>query len=164
MADTAHKKIMDKIGARLALITVANGYYFTAGKVQQMRAVPYTPYDIPGIYYAQVSDEVARTQYGIETHNLTAVVDAYTLSNEDTPIAQEASEIGGALITALNRNPLAPLVASALSKDLADYVQELTASSFAYRLGEGQAPYLSVSLTLRIIYSAPPGDVFTVEA
>lgn len=164
MADTAHKKIMDKIGDRLALITTANGYFFTAGKVQQIRAVPFTPYDFPGIYYAQVSDEVTRNAYGYELHTLTAVVDAYTASNETDPIAEKASEIGGAVITALNRATTAPLVADALSKDLGDYVQELTVTAFTYRLGEGQAPYLSVSLTVRIIYRAPIGDAFTVEA
>lgn len=163
MADTAHKKIMDKIGDRLALITTANGYFFTAGKVQQVKPVPLTPYDFPAVFYAQVSDEVTRDTYHYEKHVLTAVVYAYTASNEETPIAEKASEIGGAVITALNRATTAPLVSDAISKDLGDYVQELTATSFTYNIGEGQAPYLSVSITLRVVYLSPIGDVFTVE-
>lgn len=163
MTDTAHKQIMDKIGARLALITTGNGYYFSAGLVKQVTTTPLQPYDFPRIYYAQTSDTIQRTAYHNERHSLTVAVYSYTLTNETAAHGAVASEIGGAIVTALNRAPGAPLVSDAISKDLGDTVQELTPETFSYQVGEGQTPYLGVTLTLRIIYTAPIGDMFTVE-
>lgn len=165
MPTPAHESIMVLVAARLANITVANGYTVQPKRIVLSTLTPFQGVDeLPLIHYWHNGDDITANKYGGDVHALNIVIEIIDRSDPvDLPLATQASRLGADVVTALNRAVLAPTVAATSSLALGGVVSRLQHRSFDYRIGDGQRPWLAVALQYVATYQAPSGDAYTFE-
>lgn len=166
MPTPAHEAITALIIARLGNITIANGYSATPKKIVLSTLTPFQGVDeLPIVHVWHTSDDVTANKYGGEQHSLNIIVEITDTSDPvDLPLAKQASRLGADVITALNRDVLAPTVAATSSIALGGVITRLQQRFFDYRIGDGQRPWLAAVVQLAAIYQSPSGDPYTYEA
>lgn len=164
MALTAHRKILDEIGARLANISVANGYTSDIVKIQRMTLTAFDSERVPEIRYWQETDSVTANEYGGDRHSLAVTVQVVDfIRDEDGYLSDKASSIAGDVVTGLFRTTGTPLVSDSNSGRLGDLVVGFQHVATVYQIGEGQTPFLDVRIGFDVFYDAPRGDPYTIE-
>ncbi len=71
------KQILDIVGARLALRTIANGYVYDAGRIDRAKTTAYSVKDLPATNYWAGQDELNLAIAGSEQRQLKIVVESY---------------------------------------------------------------------------------------
>lgn len=166
MPTPAHTTILNAVGARLALITTANGYTFSAVSIDRQVTSNFSDDgDLPAIKYWSDEATTVRQTYGKEQHTLGVIIEVFDILDIETNAPPDkASALASDIIAAVNRSVAAPLVADAVSENLGGIVQTFALKEFSYNVGQGQSPYIHAALLFDAVYLAPIGDPFTVEA
>ena len=83
MATPAVTTILNEIAARLAGMTVANGYNYTVKKIERAKLEPFNGYDLPAINYWCTSLSNERGVYNDDNRNLELFIEAHSLTRDD---------------------------------------------------------------------------------
>jgi len=156
-------QILDEIGARLALITVANGYLTrTPKKIVRSMLTPLKNSDLPFINYYSTADNLSNKEYGtIEKRILTVAIESYD-ATRDQVFDDLAQKLGANILVALNRSTGSPAVADNPSVNLGGLVGQVEVTSITPAIGEGQTPYAGIVLFLDVTYKVDKLDPFTL--
>lgn len=153
--------ILDEIGARLANMTVENGYSETLGKLRRARLKPFKAADLPSVNYWPSEDLYAGKANGKDLHEFAITVEMHTLTR-DEPFTDVAFRKGGDIVTALFRSTVNPKVSDTPSLALGGLVSSVEGFSVLPMIGEGQSPWCGVLVTFVVKYNTEVGDVFSI--
>lgn len=156
-------QILDAIEARLNKLSTARGYGVTPQKLLRANLTPWTVGDLPAINLWSGIDERVGAAYGLEQRRLSCFIEYHTLTR-DSPFVDVAARLGADITVAINRATSAPLVADNPSTALGGLVSQVTVDSITPQIGEGQAPWCGVLVSLSVYYSCRPEDPFTIQA
>jgi hypothetical protein len=143
MADPINKTYLDKIDARLKLITTTNEYANTIKRVERARLKPFKGYDLPAINYWPVNLANSTDQYGMDTRENIIFVEAHT-KTRDEPFTDICDVLAKDIVTALNRAPANPKVSDSESIDLGGVVENFNFLGFEYQIANGQTPFCGI--------------------
>jgi hypothetical protein len=159
---TPQTQILDVIGARLANITIANGYSVTVQKLERARIKPFKNGDLPFINYYFIGDELANTlNTQFEERSLSCVIEFYDITR-DKIFSDVASELMMDVKIAIDRDTAAPLVSDLPSFKLGGLVSKLECSSMSPVIGDGQSPYCGSIINLSTNYKVKRDTPFTI--
>lgn len=158
---TIQRQIFDLIGARLLNIKQSNGYFNNADSIKREKISNFKSGDIPILFYWGENDSRVDSEFGYEKRNL-AVGAAFFIRTNDNSFTDTAYEAAADIKTALNRAITAPKVSDAASINLAGSINSLSIDDIIPVVGEGQAPFCGVLLTINVEYFANTFDSFTI--
>lgn len=158
MADPAVIAILTEIGARLANITEANGYHYTAKKIEEARVEPFIGYDLPAINYWCTSLGNSRTVYNDDERSLDLAIEIFSLTRDESFI-KVVSKLAADVVTSLVRTVAAPKVSDDPDYDLGETVSDLIFESYDYLIGAGQDPWCGALLRFTIKYQTNPFEM-----
>ena len=161
----AQLTILDEFGARLANVTVANGYRFdiASGSIRRAQLTPFQNGDLPAINYWPTTDELNKKEFGKETRSFDVTVEAYAV-NPDDPFTDSAFKLGNDIVTALYRATSAPLTTDPKSYALGGLVSGLETNSITPLIVESQDPWFAVLLSFNIKYNITTGDFSAIQS
>jgi len=150
--------ILNEVEARLEKITVSNGYYYDAKRVERARTEPFLGYDLPFInfWYTAMTNE--RTVYNEDNRSLELYIESHSLT-WDEPFTDVASKLASDVVTALNRATTAPKVSDAESYELGGTISDLVFQSCTYMVGTGEKPWCAALMQFLIKYKTDPFDM-----
>ena len=161
MSSTAETQILDEVGARLAGITQANGYFHDGGEIDRARQEPYKPHDLPRINYWHGANRRDDAGHGMEQRTLDLSVALYD-KTWDRPFVDVADELHADGLIALFRSTSAPAVSDQISPALGGLVTTCYLADWTPAIGSGQKPWCGAFLTFRVQYNVRPMDPFTI--
>ena len=144
--------IMEIIEARLALITIGNGYNYTIINIKRASLKPWKSEDLPAINYWSTGLNNSQNDYGGDLREISLFIEAHTKTH-DEDFMDVASKLASDIITALNRTPTVPTVAGAASYNLGEVVSDLVFEGYDHEIGEGQDPWCGVLVRINIKYT-----------
>ena len=155
--------ILDEIAARLANITIANGYRFSldANAIKRASLTPFRTGDLPAINYWPVADEKVDKQNGMEMKELGITIEIYDVTR-DEPFTDLGTKRGNDVATALFRSTSLPAVSDAVDPALGGLVSELSVNSLVPIISEGSSPWCGALLDVTVKYNITLGDFSAV--
>jgi len=157
MSTPAVLQLLDEAGARLAKLTIANGYTHDVGRVERARVSPYQPYDLPCASYWPAFDAFKDRKYRVVQRTLDIRVELYAIAN-DQPFTDIAMKLSYAAWTVLNRSTSAPLVTNDWSPNLGGLLTAFDLQQITPLIGEGSPPWCGCLLNLAATYKVDPYD------
>lgn len=157
MSAPAVMQIITEIGARLAVMTTANGYAYQAVRIDRARITPFRNGDLPAINYWPAFDELKDRKYRHETRTLDLRVEAYTVTRDD-PFTDVAFDLGNAVWTVLNRSTAMPQVTHDWSPNLGGLLTAFELRQLTPVIGEGESPWCGCALSLAATYKVDSYD------
>jgi len=155
--------ILDEIAARLANITVTNGYRFTivSTAIKRAQLTPFTQGDLPAINYWPVSDVKEINAGGARIKEFNVLIEIYDVTR-DEPFTDIGIKRGNDVATALFRATSAPMVSDPVSPALGGLVTEIDINSLVPVIGEGKSPWCGALLDITIKYNTKLGEFSTI--
>ena len=126
MADPQITQILDVIEARLANLTMANGYFYDVKKIKRATAKPPDGIDYPSIRYWAVRTQNAVEMHGQDLRTIPIYIE-YRSKTYDEPFNDVVAKLESDIVNGVNRDVSAPKVSDEMSIDL----EEDDASLFA---------------------------------
>lgn len=163
MAEPANTLILDLVAARLANITTANGYYYTAKKVERARLTPFKGYDLPSINYWPTGLSSEIDEYRVDKRTMNLYIEIHNETRDD-PFTTIADRMAADVVTALNRTTAAPKVSDDANINLNGAVESLNYLGHDYEIGQGQAPFCGAIVKIEIVYNTAINNMFTYSA
>jgi hypothetical protein len=154
-------QILNEIGARLALMDIAAGYFTTVNKIDRARLEPFNGYDLPALNYWADIDTRIESGGGYEEREFRVLIE-YHDKTRDRPFCDVSDELAADVEIALYRSPAAGTVADNPSHALGGLVTGLFVDATQPEIGAGQTPFLGVILNLSITYKRRPDEPFTI--
>lgn len=147
-----NKTYFDAIEARLANITIANGYTNTAGKIARARLKPFKGYDLPAynIWATNLGNSI--NEYQLDSRSLPVFIEVHTKTN-DEPFIDVCDILAQDLVIGLNRSIANPAVADDESPDLGGIVDDFIFLGYEYQVGEGQNPFCAILAQFEVKYT-----------
>lgn len=162
MSVPAQTQILDILGARFGNITLANGYFNTVEKIDRARLKPFKNTDMPAINYYMTSDSIIEAQnLGFTDRNMTVVIEFYTVTRDQNFLTL-ANKMAADIQIAIERTAANPAVSDSVSNRLGKKVVKVELDTITPAIGEGQAPYCGVVISLSINYRINKNDPFTL--
>jgi len=162
MVNPIQTQVLDLIEERLALISVANGYYSTLERIERARLQPFKNRDMPAITYYSIGDTLDKNiTNGVSVRVMNVVVEYYDLTRDEIFI-DLANKLSSDIMIALERTVANPTVADAVSSRLGGKVGGLEVLTITPAAGSGQAPYCGSVVVLEITYRVARQDPFTL--
>ena len=156
-------QILAEVGARLALISTANGYNTTVAKVANSQMTPFRAGDLPAINYWPLPDERLGTAgTGWEERRLRFGVEYHDFTYEEV-FSTVAAKLAADVQVALWRATTAPTVADNPSARLGDLVTGLYFDRITFATGQGQKPYTAALIECSATYKRRADDPFTIS-
>ena len=162
MSIPVQTQILDIIGARMALISVSNGYFSTLGKIERARLKPFKNGDMPAINYYYTGDILVKTIHNGVTERGMSVIIEYYDTTRDEVFTDLADKLSTDIQIALERDVLAPLVSDPVSSSLGGKVARVEVESITPAMGAGQAPYCGTVVILNVFYKVAKHDPLTL--
>lgn len=163
MAAPAVNTILTEIGARLSLITAANGYNYTFKKIEEARLEPFVGYDLPAINYWLTNVSNERNTYNDDDRSVELAIEAFSATRDET-FTRVVSKLAADVVTALTRQTSAPKVSDTPNYDLNETVSDFIFDGYDYEIGEGQKPWCGAMLRFTIKYQTDPFEMVTYGA
>lgn len=155
---TPQQQILDAVGARLALITVARGYHCDVRKIRRATLKPFVDEDLPAINYWPGADAQVAKGHGWVDRDLSVAIEIYDRTR-DRIFTDVAMELAMDVAVSLLRSPSSPLVADEPDLTFGGLVRSAQLVTITPQIGEGQAPWcgalVSYSLSYRVSASNP---------
>ena len=157
MAD-AQLTILDEVGARLANVTIVNGYRFDLIEESIKRAslIPFQNGDLPAVNYWPTVDLKASKENGVELKEFNITIEVYDVTR-DEPFTDLAIKRGNDIATALFRSTSFPAVSDPVDLALGGLVSEIGINSLVPIIGEGSSPWCGALLDVTVKYNAQLG-------
>ena len=163
MATPAVNTILTEIGARLSLITTANGYNYTFKKIEEARLEPFVGYDLPAMNYWLTNVSNERNTYNDDDRSVELAIEAFS-ATRDEAFTRVVSKLAADVVTALTRKTSAPKVSDTPNYDLNETVSDFIFDGYDYEIGEGQKPWCGAMLRFTIKYQTDPFEMATYGA
>ena len=154
---SVQRRLLDEIGARLASISLENGYAYKMGKLTRASMKPFSGDDMPACNYWPGQDAFIERGVGFEKRELTLLVERYTKTRDD-PFSDIVFELALDVDVALRRATAAPSRTGQHEPTLGGRVQSIHLTSITPQIGEGQAPWLGALLSFAISYRVKATD------
>lgn len=158
MAATALNLLLDEIGVRLAVITVANEYNYTVKKVDRARLEPFKGYDLPAINFWCTGVENARNSYNDDVRSISLYIEMHS-KTRDEPFIDIANKLAADVVTALNRATTAPKVSDSPSYELGGIISDFFFNGYDYEIGQGEKPWCGCLVKFTMVYQTDPYDM-----
>lgn len=126
MADSLRQQIMDRVAARLATITVANGYNTAIGsKVHPWKVTPWQETDCPGVTYRDYQEDVDHAASSRDYPKLKVGIEAAVEGSSDMgkTARQIVADIMKAVGTDVNWSSTGGVRLAQMTKNLGNKVQ-----------------------------------------
>lgn len=157
MLVTVQSRILDAIAARLALMSVANGYLRSVQKIERATLTPFKTDDLPACNYWPGVDVQTGKGAGWVDRELTVVIEYYTRTR-DLPFTDVAFELALDVGMALLRAPSAPLPDDNPDMTLGSLVRSMQLQTITPQIGEGQTPWCGAAMSYSIGYRVAAND------
>ena len=161
MATPVWTKIMDEIGARLASISITNGYFNDVRLLERARRNPFKDHDLPAMTYWKVSDRKDGDLYSNKQRELRVGIEFYSSSN-DGDLDLLTDEFFSDLFISLFRDPLNPLVTDNPLPMFNDNFFNVNVESLQPIASEGSKPRLGVFAIISLAYQINNFDPFNL--
>lgn len=154
-ADTA---ILNQVEARMANITVANGYNNEFKRIVRARMKPFKGHDLPAcnIYHGSIGNE--NTPYGRNRKSQTLIIEVHSKTRDD-PFVDIADSLAADVVTGIFRTTIAPAVTDNVSIALGGIVQQLKFLGHDPFIGQGQEPFCGTLVRFEVEYENELGDM-----
>ena len=160
---SAIEQILDEIDVRLALITMANGYYTDIGFKVRARITPYTGNDFPYVNYWPSQDILVNKEYGIENRRLAVVIEYHDRVDIETrAFTDVATNLFTDVWICLWRTVAEPMVTQDAVPGFGGKVSGVFVDEFQPAISEANNPTCAAIITLGITYKVAPNDPFTL--
>ena len=158
MAD-AQLTILDEIEARLANITVANGYRFdlVESAIKRASLTPFQNGDLPALNYWPTADVRVDKAHGVNLKEFNITIEVYDLTY-DEPFTDLGIKRGNDVATALFRSTSFPAVSDPVDLSLGGLVSEIGINSLVPIIGEGTSPWCGALLDVIVKYNTNIGE------
>lgn len=154
-------QILDEIGARLALIDEASGYFTTVKKIERGKLDPFDGYDLPALNYWSGLDSVVASGGGYDDCEFSVLIE-YHDKTRDRPFTDVSAELAADVQNALFRATGAGTIADLPSFALGGLVTGIKVQTKEPEIGTGQKPFLGTLLNCTVTYKRKPSDPFTI--
>lgn len=158
---TVQSRILDAIGERLALMSVARGYSSTIQKLRRATLKPFTEEDLPACNYWPGADTQIARGAGWVDRELSVVIEYYT-KTRDRAFTDIAYELATDVAVAMLRSPASPLVSDTPDMTLGGLVRSAQMQVATPQIGEGQLPWCGVAMSYSLSYRVSASDPFTL--
>ena len=152
--------IMNEVGARLGLISPANGYNTTVKTLERSRANPFKTDDLPAMTYWKVNDRFLDKKFSLTQRDLRVAIEFYSKSN-DGDLDLLTDNFFSDLFVALYRNPANPLVTDNPEPMFQDKKFIVTIDTLQ-PITSGGNPRLGVICIISLTYWVKNTDPFTL--
>ena len=158
MATPAVNTILTEIGARLSLITTANGYNYTFKKVEEARLEPFVGYDLPAINYWLTNVSNESSIYNNDSRSIELAIEAFSATRDES-FTRVVSKLAADVVTALTRKTSSPKISDDPNYNLDETVSDFLFNGYDYEIGEGQKPWCGALLQFTIKYQSDPFEM-----
>ena len=145
--------ILNEIEARMASITILNGYNTDVKKITRGQMEPFKGYDLPAINIWPSNLTADPMAYDQEKRTLPVFIEIHDLTR-DEPFSTVAEKLASDIVIAINRATTAKKVSDSVSADLGELVEEVVFKGYDYEIGQGQKPFCGALVRFEIIHIA----------
>lgn len=150
--------ILNEIAARLAKVTVANGYNNTLKAIARARSEPFNGYDLPAVNYYHGNISIVQARHHKTEHTMELIIEAHTKSH-DEPFINLADSLDADIVISLYRATTAPKVSDTVNLNLGGLVEQFKYVNFDPFIGGGEKPFCGAFLKFNIIYETTIGTM-----
>lgn len=158
----AETTVIDVLEERLSNnIKKFNGYPIEFKKVTRGQIGGLRSREYPAINFWPVRHAVETTDYGEDRHYLHVLVDARTLTRDES-FADLAAQLISSVYTAITRTISSPRTTDLIDHRLGGLAEEVNLYDTGYQIGKGESPWCGAALEIQVIYVSPLGDLFNI--
>lgn len=159
MALPATTQILNDIVARMANISIANGYLTDIVKIECAKLEPFQGYDLPAINVWPTALTTAKSTMISEERHFNIMIEAHDYTH-DEPFSTVAERLAADIVTAINRHPDFPKATDSENKNLNATVSDCQLDGYDYEIGRGQKPFCGTLVRFTVKYNATKNDMF----
>ena len=163
MSIPATTQIMDKIEARLANITIANGYNFDLKKITRSKSGDFQNGDLPEVDFFVQDVTITGQKYNKDLKESVIFFRCFTNKTDKKALSDVSALLAADFVMALDRDISAPLVSDSRSRDLGGLVNRFYQTGEEYLIGDLSRPWAGVDMSFTAEFSTPIGDPYTIE-
>ena len=154
-------QILDALGARLALITVANGYHNDIRRIRRATLKPFTDDDLPAANYWPGIDAQVDKGHGWVDRELNVTIEFYDRTR-DRVFTDVAMELAADVAVALLRAPANPAVSDDPDMTFGGLVRSSQLLTVTPQIGEGQNPWCGALISYNFTYRTSASNPLTI--